>query len=211
VLCFRIKFPYCDNSFDLSGMLPRPRTPSPSACCGNGCSPCVMDLHEQVYPHGLMSRIVKEWTVGSRISVRGPFGEPPTLLGKESRVVMFCQGTGIVPLLPLLQDLLEEETETMVTMVYSSASVAEMLVLQDLHELCGFWNFQLEIFLSSGEVMVGRVPQRAVESRRLERKDVILKAKQGSRFLVCGSKQYMNQLCVWLTEQGVPDYAVDRF
>ena len=100
-------------------------------------------------------------------------------------------------------------------MVYSSASVAEMLVLQDLHELCGFWNFQLEIFLSSGEVMVGRywchsgffwkrgpglnnwqipvlqvsfrpspsrVPQRAVESRRLERKDVILKAKQGSRF-----------------------------
>ena len=77
-----------------------------------------------------MSKIVKEWRVGSRwsqnlkvaeqttpyprISVRGPFGEPPTLLGKESRVVMFCQGTGIVPLLPLLQDLLEEETETMV-------------------------------------------------------------------------------------------------
>ena len=48
VLCFRIKFSNCDNSFDLSGMLPRPRTPSPSACCGNGCSPCVMDLHEQV-------------------------------------------------------------------------------------------------------------------------------------------------------------------
>ena len=48
VLCFRIKFSYCDNSFDLSKMLPRPRTPSPSACCGNGCSPCVMDLHDQV-------------------------------------------------------------------------------------------------------------------------------------------------------------------
>jgi len=28
-------------------MLPRPRTPSPSACCGNGCNPCVMDLHQQ--------------------------------------------------------------------------------------------------------------------------------------------------------------------
>ena len=48
MLCFRIKFSYCDNSFDLSEMLPRPRTPSPSACCGNGCSPCVMDLHDQV-------------------------------------------------------------------------------------------------------------------------------------------------------------------
>ena len=48
VLCFRIKFSYCDNSFDLSKMLSRPRTPSPSACCGNGCSPCVMDLHDQV-------------------------------------------------------------------------------------------------------------------------------------------------------------------
>ena len=29
-------------------MLPRPRTPSPSACCGSGCTPCVMDLHQQV-------------------------------------------------------------------------------------------------------------------------------------------------------------------
>ena len=74
---------------------------------------------------------------------------------------MFCQGTGIVPLLPLLHDLLEEETETMVnfstlsffftilqvSMVYSTASVAETLVLQDLHELCGFWNFQLEVLI----------------------------------------------------------------
>ena len=114
--------------------------------------------------------MAEQTTPYPRISVRGPFGEPPTLLGKESRVVMFCQGTGIVPLLPLLQDLLEEETETMVnfstlsffftilqvSMVYSTASVAETLVLQDLHELCGFWNFQLEVFLSSGEAMVGR-------------------------------------------------------
>ena len=50
-----------------------------------------------------------------RISARGPFGEPPTLLEKETRVVMFCQGTGLVPFMPMLQDLLEEETETIVS------------------------------------------------------------------------------------------------
>ena len=42
-------------------MLARPRTPSPSACCGNGCSPCVMDLHQQV----LMKSGIKTWVLTS--------------------------------------------------------------------------------------------------------------------------------------------------
>jgi len=66
----------------------------------------------KVYPLGMMSCVVQDWAIGSRISARGPFGEPPDLLDKETRVVMFCQGTGLVPLLPMLQDLLEQETET---------------------------------------------------------------------------------------------------
>ena len=43
-----------------------------------------------------------------------------------------------------------------VIMVYSSSSGAELLLLQNLNELCGFWNFQLRIFLSSGEALIGR-------------------------------------------------------
>jgi len=158
-----------------------------------------------------MSRVVQDWAVGSRISARGPFGEPPDLLDKEARVVMFCQGTGLVPLLPMLQDLLQEETETTVTLVYSSSSIEELLLLQDLNELCSFWNFHLRIFLSSGEALMGRVPQREVIGRRLERKDVMEEAKTGSRFLVCGSKQYTKELCCWISEGGVPDRAIHRF
>ena len=82
----------------------------------------------QVYPLGKMSSVVQDWAVGSRwplllfnsfvrISARGPFGEPPVSLNKETRVVMFCQGTGIVPFMPMLQDLLEEETETIVSFI----------------------------------------------------------------------------------------------
>jgi len=158
-----------------------------------------------------MSQVVQDWAVGSRISARGPFGEPPTLLEKETRVVMFCQGTGLAPLLPMLQDLLEEETETTVTLVYSSSSAGEMLLLQDLNELCSFWNFHLRIFLSSGEALIGRVPQREVIDRRLERKDALEEAKTGSRFLVCGSKHYTKELCGWISEEGVPDNAIHRF
>merc|ERR1719291_940250 len=103
-----------------------------------------------------MSRVVQDWAVGSRISARGPFGKPPDLLDKETRVVMFCQGTGLVPFMPMLQDLLEEEIETIVTLVYSSSSAEELLLLENLNELCSFWNFHLKIFLSSGEVLMGR-------------------------------------------------------
>jgi len=165
----------------------------------------------KVYPLGIMSGVVQDWTLGSRISARGPFGEPPALLEKETKVVMFCQGTGLVPLLPMLQDLLEEETETIVNLLYSSSSAGELLLLQNLNELCGFWNFRLRIFLSSGETLMGRVPQREVVGRRLEKKDVAEEAEKGSRFLVCGSKQYTKQLCGWISEEGVPDHAIHKF
>jgi len=111
----------------------------------------------------------------------------------------------------MLQDLLEEETETIVTLVYSSSSAEELLLLENLNEFCGFWNFHLKIFLSSGEVLMGRVPQREVLNRRLERKDAVEIAEKGSRFLVCGSKQYTQQLCGWISEEGVPDNAINRF
>lgn len=26
---------------------PRPKSPLPGDCCGSGCTPCVMDIHEQ--------------------------------------------------------------------------------------------------------------------------------------------------------------------
>ena len=43
------------------GMFPRPRTPSPSACCGNGCTPCVMDLHQQVVLWSMTCTKTREW------------------------------------------------------------------------------------------------------------------------------------------------------
>jgi len=111
----------------------------------------------------------------------------------------------------MLQDLLEEETDAIVTLVYSSSSAEELLLLQNLNELCGFWNFHLRIFLSSGEVLIGRVPQREVVERRLERKDVTQMAEKGNRYLVCGSKEYIRQLCGWISEGGVPHHAIHRF
>ena len=110
----------------------------------------------KVYPEGVMSGRVRGWGLGSRISCRGPFGSPPSLAGC-ARVVGLCQGTGLVPLLPLVEELLEEqESDTIVTILYSSSSVDDLLLLDRLHELCSYWNFHLKIFLSSGEGLAGR-------------------------------------------------------
>lgn len=68
-----------------------------------------------------------------------------------------CQGTGLVPLLPLVEDVLEDqESDTIVSILYSCSSVDDLLLLDRLHELCSFWNFHLQIFLSSGEGLPGR-------------------------------------------------------
>ena len=81
VLCFRTRIVKCFNkeriwlfwaSLDCweeielknllcPAMLPRPRTPSPSACCGNGCTPCVMDLHQQVAMKSGMCAETWQW------------------------------------------------------------------------------------------------------------------------------------------------------
>jgi len=157
----------------------------------------------KVYPEGLMSRRVQGWGVGTRISCRGPFGCPPPLAGR-ARVVGLCQGTGLVPLLPLVEDVLEDqESDTIVSILYSCSSVDDLLLLDRLHELCSFWNCHLQIFLSSGEGLPGRVPQRTVVSHRMEREEVAREVVEGATYLVCGSKAYMAEMRGVLEEERV--------
>jgi len=128
---------------------------------------------------------------------------------------MFCQGTGLVPFVPVLEDLLEDEDdEVTVKLIYSCAKLEEILLLDKLNEFCGFWNFNLKIFLGSGEEMTGRIPQRTIVRRKLCTKDIekeVVRDKMSTRYLVCGSKLYMQNIQTTLAVTGVDEENMYRF
>ena len=176
----------------------------------------------KMYEEGEMSRLVAGWQVGAKVSCRGPLGSPPPLdrLVRSSSLVVFCQGSGLVPMVPLISDLLEEEWEGRITMVYSESSASNILLLDRLNELCGFWNFRLKIFLGEGVGPAGKVPQREIILHKLSKEDIqgeVSKediqgevSKEAS-YLVCGGKQYMKEVVGVLSEAGVGEASLHRF
>ena len=122
------------------------------------------------------------------------------------------QGTGLVPLLPLLEDWLEDEEDDTTFRLLYSCSCREELILPDLlAELCSYWNFRLIVFLGGGEAPPGRLPNREVVLGRLGEEGVRGEVTGDSSFLLSGSKEYMQEVGARLQEQGVTVDRIHRF
>jgi len=274
---------------------PTPRPPSPSACCGNGCTPCVNDIYEKelelwkerqnnkggdekkmvttlnqnsysdfecsefvqitpttrifrfslghdyavlghtagqhllarevvkgeaitrqfsilslpnqrgnfslcvkLYKDGKMSEAVARWKKGTVVQFRGPYGLYKYRPNKCDLLVFMAQGTGVVPFISILQEVLtNEEEEGRVMLLYSVSTWEEVLFKEEINEFCGYWNFNCKIYVGDeSAVVLCRVPQREVVWRRMFIRE--LGTEVGGyvsrQFLICGSKQYQKEI-----------------
>ena len=63
-------------------------------------------------------------------------------------VVMIASGTGITPMIQIIQEILENEDDmTFISLVYSIQSVGDIIYKDQLHEWSSFWNFNVQYCL----------------------------------------------------------------
>jgi len=160
----------------------------------------------KLYKEGKLSQIMADWKEGSKVQCRGPFGAFKYQPNSCTRIVMLAQGTGLVPFIPILEQVLgDQEEEGKVRLVYSASNWEEVLCQEEINEFCGFWNFSCKIFIGDRNALkVCRVPQRDVVWSKLGEKEVKQEVENNNlvdstMFLVCGSKQYQQEICDILT------------
>lgn len=62
---------------------------------------------------------------------------------------MIASGTGITPMIQIIQEVLENEDDmTFISLVYSIKTVGDIIYKDQLHEWSSFWNFNVEYCLT---------------------------------------------------------------
>lgn len=166
------------------------------------------DVLIKVYPNGKMSNYVRSWQVGDMIEWRGPYGNFSYIPNQYRRLGMLAAGTGIAPMLQVIQGILSnEDDETFMHLVYSSRTYDEILMKHTLDEMKAYWNFSvLYIVTKEGEadqskvkygdqVSYGRITQELVSREMPE-------PSRDVRVLICGTKSFDKDMINFLKAYG---------
>ncbi|XP_026521694.1 NADH-cytochrome b5 reductase-like [Notechis scutatus] len=101
------------------------------------------------YKTGLMSQYIKSWKTGDTIFWRGPFGGFPYTANQYGELLMLASGTGIAPMLPIIQYITaNEDDETFVTLIGCFRTFENIYMKALLQEQSRFWNIRTFYVLS---------------------------------------------------------------
>jgi len=154
------------------------------------------DLLIKLYPQGLMSNIIRSWDVGDCIPMRGPFGciNLNQLRNSGKQLLFICQGTGLVPFISIIQHILEDQDcDISLKLLFCVSNAQEILMKDVLYQFCDYWNFHLQLFISSSVENDFRLygPNKSFVNRKLNINDFDKEMVRESRVLLCGSKDFM--------------------
>ncbi|XP_067391746.1 NADH-cytochrome b5 reductase-like isoform X2 [Emydura macquarii macquarii] len=188
----------------------------PSQCCGSGCKPCVYDVYqkelaqwvearakkdksllnkqkEKCYEAGLMSQYIKSWNEGDRVFWRGPFGGFPYRPNQYGELLMLASGTGIAPMLPILQYITEnEDDETFITLVGCFRTFENIYLKPLLQDQSKYWNVRT-CYVLSQESSLEKLPWSYQENTHTGHitenliKNMINSCRRKPFVLICGS------------------------
>ncbi|XP_058033372.1 NADH-cytochrome b5 reductase-like isoform X1 [Ahaetulla prasina] len=145
------------------------------------------------YKTGLMSQYIKSWKTGDIIFWRGPFGGFPYTANQYGELLMLASGTGIAPMLPIIQYITEnEDDETFVTLVGCFRTFENIYMKALLQEQSRFWNIRT-FYVLSQEQSLKNLPWSFRETTYLGRinenliKSMVNTCRRQPFVLVCGS------------------------
>ncbi|KAG8147799.1 hypothetical protein E2320_022923, partial [Naja naja] len=145
------------------------------------------------YKTGLMSQYIKSWKTGDTIFWRGPFGGFPYTANQYGELLMLASGTGIAPMLPIIQYITEnEDDETFVTLIGCFRTFENIYMKALLQEQSRFWNIRT-FYVLSQEQSLKNLPWSFRETVHLGRinenliKSMVNTCRRKPFVLVCGS------------------------
>nr|XP_025961795.1 NADH-cytochrome b5 reductase-like isoform X1 [Dromaius novaehollandiae]XP_025961803.1 NADH-cytochrome b5 reductase-like isoform X1 [Dromaius novaehollandiae] len=163
------------------------------------------------YEAGLMSQYIKTWKKGDMVFWRGPFGGFPYRPNKYGELLMLASGTGLAPMLPILQSITEdEEDETFVTLVGCFRSFGNIYLKPLLQELARYWNIRI-FYVLSQESSLEKLPwsyQENTYTGRLNEdlmKTIINSCRRKPFVLICGSSAFNQDMSRYLKSAGLEE------
>lgn len=167
------------------------------------------DVLIKCYQTGLMSRYVESWTTGDMAFWRGPFGGFLYEPNKYGELLMLAAGTGLAPMMPILQSITDnEDDETFVTLVSCFRTFEGIYLKTFLQEQARFWNVRT-FFVLSQETSPEHLPWSYREKTHFGRlgqeliDELVGRCRRKPFALVCGSPEFTKDIARYLLSAGL--------
>jgi NAD(P)H-flavin reductase len=205
----RLAFPMLPNSWG-EDFVPLEKFPK-SFCVLVGSAPEVlkpytpiqltathMDLLVKAYPMGRVSQPLYDAEGGDQVLVKGPRAKLNVdLLNGKKRIICLAAGTGIAPMLQVIQHLATlppQPHQLEIQLIYANKTPSDILLLPELH------NFQTQLLPSSITLSIEHRLGKSfpVDDSAVRRRDL---NEDSEIALVCGPKGF-NDLLLGLLAKG---------
>ena len=133
-------------------------------------------------------------------SPAGSFYKLPEHL-KQNQYILFGAGVGITPLYSILQAILESSTQDKILLIYSCRNEEEIIYDQELKKWLEEYKerFEMKIILSHKEGRLDDIKLQQIFSQ---------KSFKEALFYLCGPKDYMDMIKLFLANQKIPSRSV---
>ncbi|CAN0026473.1 unnamed protein product [Ectocarpus sp. 8 AP-2014] len=151
------------------------------------------DLVIKVYPEGNVSSHLFSLKVGDMVTVKGPFPKFDYSPNVKKEIGMISGGTGITPMLQVLQELLlNPEDKTKVTLLFANVTAADIMLKAEIDKLAAEHdNFDVVYIVDKAEEgwtgPTGHVNASLIETH-------LPKPSEDSVIFVCGPPGMMNAI-----------------
>ncbi|KAK6188059.1 hypothetical protein SNE40_004323 [Patella caerulea] len=171
------------------------------------------DLLIKIYANGRLSQLIKQWQIGTKVDVRGPFNEFHYKPNLYDQLYIVCMGTGIAPMVPIITSILDNENdEVILKLIFGCTNYSNILLKKQLNEWSHFWNFTVVYSLSNEDgtgchygkkIYLHRISQDLLQTE--------LDLNKKYKILVCGSNSFTSDILKYLNKLRVPDTNIHRF
>lgn len=144
------------------------------------------------YENGLVSPSLCSLNIGETTYWRGPYGHYNLQSNLYEKIVMIAQGTGIAPLITIIEHILRNEDDnTELLLLYCTECNETILFRDKLYAFMSFWNFKYEIFLTRPTELKLKY-QEPIRKYKLSTEYLSnLKLSNGkNQYLLCGSPMF---------------------
>ncbi|XP_077189769.1 NADH-cytochrome b5 reductase-like isoform X2 [Paroedura picta] len=169
------------------------------------------DVLIKCYEDGLMSQYVKSWKQGESVFWRGPFGGFPYRPNHYGELLMLASGTGLAPMLPIIQHITENENdETFVTLVGCFRTFGNIYLKTLLQDQSRFWNIRT-FYVLSQEHSLENLPWSYQKNTHLGRmneyllRSMLNSCRRHPFVLICGSGSFVNDMEGYLKAIGLQE------
>ncbi|XP_030428183.1 NADH-cytochrome b5 reductase-like isoform X1 [Gopherus evgoodei] len=163
------------------------------------------------YKAGLMSQYIKSWIEGDTVFWRGPFGGFPYSPNQYGELLMLASGTGVAPMLPILQYITEnEDDETFITLVGCFRTFENIYLKPLLQDQSRYWNVRT-CYVLSQESSLEKLPWSYQENTHTGHitenliKKMINSCRRKPFVLICGSVEFNEDMTRCLKAIGLKE------